>query len=86
MDSSRVTVQGDGIRQVAVNRQSFFRVNTQAAGDADLSVRVTCKSDEPALDDDVTVNGNLGMSGDCTLNDVDDVLLLEDGIDASTRL
>ena len=43
MDASRVTVQGEGIRQVAVNRQSYFKVNTQSAGDADLSVRVTCK-------------------------------------------
>ena len=41
MDASRVTVQGDGIKQVAVNRQSYFHVNTKSAGDADLSVRVT---------------------------------------------
>ena len=47
MDTSRVTVQGDGLRQVAVNRQSYFRVNTQSAGDADLAVRVTCESPRP---------------------------------------
>ncbi len=41
LDTSRVTVQGDGLRQVAVNRSSHFRVNTHLAGDADLQVRVT---------------------------------------------
>ena len=41
MDSSRVTVHGEGLHQVAVNKQSYFRVNTQAAGEAELSVRVT---------------------------------------------
>ena len=43
LDTSRVTVQGEGIRQVAVNRSSYFRVNTQSAGVADLQVRVTCE-------------------------------------------
>ena len=41
MDTSRITAQGDGLRQVAVNRQSYFHVNTRSAGDADLQVRVT---------------------------------------------
>ena len=43
LDASRVTVHGEGIRQVAVNRSSYFRVNTQSAGEADLNVRVTGK-------------------------------------------
>ena len=41
LDASRVTVQGDGLHQVAVGKQSQFRVTTQSAGDADLKVRVT---------------------------------------------
>ena len=46
MDASRVTLQGEGIsQQVAINKASFFRVNTQAAGEADLVVRVTGTSD-----------------------------------------
>ena len=44
LDASRVTVQGDGLHQVAVGRQSQFRVTTQSAGDADLKVRVTGES------------------------------------------
>ena len=43
LDASRVTVQGDGLHQVAVNRQSQFRVTTQTGADADLRVRVTGK-------------------------------------------
>ncbi len=78
MDSSRVTVQGDGIRQVAVNRQSYFRVNTQAAGDADLSVRVTCKLD-------ATDGAASRAARDCTEN-VDDAILWEEGIVNDTRL
>jgi len=46
MDASRVTVQGEGIHQVAVNKSSFFHVSTQSAGDADLSVRVTSPNGE----------------------------------------
>lgn len=46
LDTSRVTVQGDGLRQVAVNRQSFFRVQTGSAGEAELTARVTCRSSQ----------------------------------------
>ena len=42
LDASRVTVQGE-MRNVAVNRYSSFKVQTQQAGEADLTVRVTCE-------------------------------------------
>lgn len=35
--------QGEGLREVAVNRQSFFQFNSQSLSEADLIVRVTCK-------------------------------------------
>ena len=43
MDTNRITAVGDGLRHTSVNKQAFFRVNTQAAGGADLAVKVTSK-------------------------------------------
>jgi len=41
IDLSRATAKGDGLNRAAVNCPATFRINTKAAGEADLDVTVT---------------------------------------------
>ena len=56
MDSNRITAIGDGLRHSSVNKQAYFRVNTAAAGAADLAVKVTSELTKNVLSVAMTVD------------------------------
>ena len=44
IDGTKVTASGDGLRLVPVNKPSYFNINTNGVGEAQLDVDVTGKN------------------------------------------
>ena len=55
IDLSRATAKGEGLSRAAVNCPTTFRVNTSAAGDAELDVSVTGTATRRRDRDDIIV-------------------------------